>query len=97
MLTWEFVLIVVTLIQPPIVGLLLLGLTRLSLISTSFGSFTKTTRRRLYSAKFFECAAHPRLLHAAHYDIVAISLCVVFVLYDVDLVFFFVEAVCFEG
>jgi NADH:ubiquinone oxidoreductase subunit 3 (subunit A) len=42
--------------------------------------------------RFFECAAYARLLGQLRYDLQVLALCAVFLLYDVDLVFFLAEA-----
>lgn len=97
MLSAEFIVAFFMFLQPPVFGFLFFALVRNGIISTHLFSFLKTSRRRLQSVKFFECAAHPRLLNAVQYDIFILSFCVLFILYDVDLIFFFTEAVNYEG
>lgn len=78
-------------IQPPFIGLLLFGLTRQSLSNQSLFSHLRAARKRFKGVRFFECAAYPRLLGRLRYDLQALSLAVVFLIYDVDLLFFFSE------
>jgi NADH:ubiquinone oxidoreductase subunit 3 (subunit A) len=94
MLSLEFVTACLAIMQPPIFGFLLFSLGRLGVGSKFFFSHLKSTRRRFKSVKFFECAVYSRLINQAQYDVVTLALCVLFILYDVDLIFFFTEAVC---
>jgi NADH:ubiquinone oxidoreductase subunit 3 (subunit A) len=97
MLTAEFLIAFFMFLQPPIFGFLFFSIVRTGLVGSQLFSFLKTSRRRLKSVKFFECAAYPRLLNAMQYDIFVLSFCILFILYDVDLIFFFTEAVCVES
>ena len=84
-------------LQPPIFGFLFFALVRNGITNAHLFAFLKTTRRRTTGVKFFECATHSRLINAAQYDIFIVALCVLFVLYDIDLVFFFTEAVAIDS
>ena len=53
-------------------------------------------RRRLKSTRFFECAAYARLVGWLRYGTQGLALCAVFLIYDVDLVFFFAEVTTFD-
>ncbi len=92
----EFFIAVCMLAQPPFFGFIFFSVTRSGVASRFFFSYLKTTRKRFKSVKFFECAVYSRLLNSIQYDIYVLSFCVLFILYDVDLIFFVAEAVCFE-
>jgi hypothetical protein len=97
MLSFEFFVTFVVFIQPPLVGLLLFMLGRTALSSKFIFSFFKTYKKKLKGIKFFECAAYPRLVNTFQYDIFILSFCIVFILYDLDLIFFFTEATNFTS
>ena len=92
----EFFIAVCMFAQPPFFGFIFFAVTRSGVASRFFFSFLKTTRKRFKSVKFFECAVYSRLINSVQYDIYVLSFCILFVLYDVDLIFFIGEAVCFE-
>lgn len=96
MLNVEFVLASVAFIQPPIFGFLFFSLSRSGLASRHLLALLKATRARHKSVKFFECASYARLLNTVQYDVFVLSFCVLFILYDVDLIFFFTEATCVD-
>ncbi len=48
-------------------------------------------RQRLRSTRFFECAAYSRLVGWLRYGTQGLALCAVFLIYDLDLIFFFAE------
>jgi NADH:ubiquinone oxidoreductase subunit 3 (subunit A) len=53
-------------------------------------------RQRLRNVRFFECAAVPRLVGTLRYNIQGLAFCGLFLIYDVDLVFFFAEGLMYE-
>lgn len=96
MLNSEFILATLLLVQPPVFGFIFFSVTRSGVAAKFFFSFFRVTRSRQKSIKFFECAVYSRLVGAIQYDIYVLSFCVLFILYDVDLIFFVAEAVCAE-
>ena len=96
MLSLELILAVLLLLQPPIFGFLFFSVARSGLAARFLFSQLKTTRARYKSIKFFECAVYSRLINSIQYDIFVLSFCILFILYDVDLFFFFTEVTCFE-
>lgn len=93
----EFFIALCMFMQPPFFGFIFFSVTRSGVASRFFFSYLKTTRRRFKSVKFFECAVYSRLINHIQYDVFVLSFCVLFVLYDVDLIFFFTEVVCLDG
>jgi NADH:ubiquinone oxidoreductase subunit 3 (subunit A) len=91
-LSYETVLTVIVYVQPVIVGLALFLVYRKRLASRSLFSQQRGVRRHLKSIRFFECASFSRLIGQLHYDLPILALSVLFLLYDIDLVFFFAEA-----
>lgn len=55
------------------------------------GRWAGSTRRRSRNVQFFECAAYGRLASHFKYEIPGLSVCLLFLLYDLDLCFFIVE------
>ena len=53
---------------------------------------TSGVRNQTSAFRFFECAAYSRLGSRLHYNIQTFSICLAFLLYDIDLFFFFAEA-----
>jgi len=96
MLGVETVLIIAVYSQPLILGLLMVCATRPR--ATLFAGLARNlgSRYRLRGARFFECAAYPRLVGWLRFGTQALTLCAFFLLYDLDLVFFFSEVTHFE-
>ena len=92
MLSFEFIITFCVFIQPPVLGILLFVLGRTAISSKFIFSFFKVYKKKLKGVKFFECAVYPRLLNTFQYDIFILSFCLIFILYDLDLIFFFTEA-----
>jgi NADH:ubiquinone oxidoreductase subunit 3 (subunit A) len=97
MLNLEFMIAVLMLAQPPFFGFIFFAISRTGITSRYLFSYFKTTRKRFKSVKFFECAVYSRLINSIQYDIFVLSLCILFILYDVDLIFFFPEAVNYDS
>ncbi len=50
-----------------------------------------SARRRYKTLRFFECAAYARQLSNLQLDLPVLALAVLYVIYDVDVLFFFIE------
>ena len=96
MLTAEFVWAAAAFILPPLFGFAVFALSRAGLSGRHLLTLLRATRMRHKSVKFFECATYSRLLNSVQYDVFVLSFCVLFILYDVDLIFFFTEATCLD-
>jgi NADH:ubiquinone oxidoreductase subunit 3 (subunit A) len=90
----EFGLLLLLYAQPSVLGLALFVLARPGLLGWAADAQLRGVRKRLRAVRFFECAAYARLAGRLRYGLQVLSLCAVFVLYDLDLVFFFAEATC---
>lgn len=89
----ELALVLLVYCQPPIVfGLLAVVGWRQLHASSGMGRL-RGPRMRTRSVVFFECAAYSRQHVTTSYDINSIVTCVAFIIYDVDLLFFFPEAI----
>jgi NADH:ubiquinone oxidoreductase subunit 3 (subunit A) len=64
---------------------------RQGLSTTPYFSWLTGARRHRKNARFFECAARPRLLGFFTYEVPLLAFCALFVLYDADLLFFLPE------
>lgn len=92
----EFVLGYVACFQPLVIGLAaFLGLGRLVPAAAPAGQ-AGSTRTTLSAYRFFECATYSRLGSRLSYNMQTFSICMAFLLYDLDLFFFLPEAVHFE-
>lgn len=92
----ELALLVLAYLQPVVLGLLLWLSLWTTLAPTVYLSGASFMRRRFASTRFFECAAYSRLVGWLRYGSQAIGLTALFLLYDVDLVFFLSETLNFE-
>jgi NADH:ubiquinone oxidoreductase subunit 3 (subunit A) len=90
--TQDFALMFLLTAQPLFLFCLLFLLTHRSLNQSSLFSRLFAIRQRTRSVRFFECAAHSRLVSQLRYSIQVLSLLVLFIIYDVDLLFFLSEA-----
>jgi hypothetical protein len=92
MLTLDFLVFFVMVAQPMCLGSLLFAIARQRLLSgLGWGARNLGPRLRLRGTRFFECAAYPRLQGVVRYQTQALALCGVFLIYDLDLLFFFPE------
>ena len=57
-----------------------------------FGRF-RNSRREVFDVKFYECASTPKNLLTLGYDISTLTFCAMFLIYDLDLIFFLTELV----
>jgi len=96
MLTSDLVVVVLVYAQPPLLGLILMFAVWARLTDSAWLAQSLGVRQRLRSTRFFECAAYSRLVGWLRYGTQGLALCAVFLIYDVDLVFFFAEATMFE-
>lgn len=55
-----------------------------------------STRLRLRGVRFFECASYPRRQEGLRYQSQVTPLMAVFLIYDLDLIFFFADVLVFE-
>ena len=96
MVTGDTILLVIVYTQPFIMGLLVLIASRPRLSVFYWTTRNVSTRHHAKGTRFFECAAYPRLTGWLRYGTQGLALCAVFLLYDLDLVFFFSEVTNFE-
>jgi|LauGreDrversion4_2_1035121.scaffolds.fasta_scaffold88720_3 NADH:ubiquinone oxidoreductase subunit 3 (subunit A) len=92
----ELGLIMLAYVQPVVIGLLLCLSWRIVLVDVLWFVGATALRQRLRSTRFFECAAYSRLGGWLRYSTQALGLVALFLLYDVDLLFFFSEVTHYE-
>jgi NADH:ubiquinone oxidoreductase subunit 3 (subunit A) len=80
-------------LQPPVLGLVLVLAVRRGLEVAPLFSWITGARRHRKGARFFECAARPRLVGFFSYEVPLLAFCALFILYDADLLFFLPEVV----
>lgn len=96
MFTPDFVITIVVFMQPMLLALLLFLLTHQGVFTGNLFFKVLGVRQHSKSVRFFECAAYSRLVGHLRYNLQALSLLAVFVIYDVDLFFFIAEVVAFD-
>jgi NADH:ubiquinone oxidoreductase subunit 3 (subunit A) len=97
MLDFDFLISVIVLIQPPVVSFIIFNLTKNFIFINNWFEQLFLSRKKKKSIKFFECSVYSRLINHFQYDIHCIIFCILFILYDVDLLFFFSEALFLDN
>ena len=97
MFTPDLLLNLLVLSQPLILALILFLLAHQGILSNNFFFKSSGVRAHPKTLRFFECAAYSRLVGHLRYNLQALSLLAVFIIYDVDLFFFIAEVVTFES
>ena len=92
MLNFDLIISCLACIQPIIIGFVVIVSLKNSLNDSSFFKNHSSIRSKNNNTVLYECATNSRLNSNIIYDIYTISTCVVFVVYDVDLIFIFAEA-----
>ena len=91
MLYSDFLIVVVACFQPIVIGfIVIIGASRLSLSLTLFkkhGSY----RYKATSTRLYECSTNYRLAHFIVFELNAIGLLLMYLVYDVDFLFFLAE------
>ena len=95
MLTSDLLIVLLVYAQPPLLGLLLAMVIRPALVDAAWFSRYMGARQRFRSTRFFECASYARLTGWLRYGTQSLALCAVFLIYDIDLVFFFAEMITY--
>lgn len=93
----DFVIMLICYIQPPVLSYIIFVFTKNSVFSYSWFEQLSFIKKKKKSIKFFECSAYSRLINYYQYDIHCFIFCILFILYDVDLIFFFSESVFIES
>lgn len=96
MLNGDLILTLVIYSQPLLLGLVGFSLAKLRLLNWTWSLRYGAVRNRLRGTRFFECAAYPRLTGWLRFSTQGLTLCAFFLLYDLDLVFFFAETTSYE-
>jgi NADH:ubiquinone oxidoreductase subunit 3 (subunit A) len=96
MFTADLCLNLLVLTQPLLLALLLFMISHQGIFTSNFFFKNLNLRYHSKSIRFFECAAYSRLVGHLRYNIQALSLLAVFIIYDVDLFFFIAEVLTFD-
>jgi NADH:ubiquinone oxidoreductase subunit 3 (subunit A) len=96
MLDFDFILSLISYIQPPILTYIIFFFTKNFIFNFSWFEQLSFIKKKKKSIKFFECSVYSRLINYYHYDIHCLIFCILFILYDVDLIFFFSEIIFFD-
>jgi hypothetical protein len=93
MLAVDCLLLLFVLAQPHLLTTVAMVVGRLRALALVWAEWVVLLRSRSRGIRFFECSAITRQLGLLRYSNVSTGLCVLFVLYDLDLLFFFAEMV----
>lgn len=89
MLTSNFLIMFISLLQPLFLVIIIFISCFSGGSSTILEYFTNT--KKLKNTKYFECATYSQKTIYLRYDIQVLSLATMFIIYDVDLLFFISE------
>ena len=78
-------------LQPILLAFIIAATARMGVSLKFFFVNFDGARTRIRAVKFFECASHSRLVASARYDISSLLFCALFIIYDVDLLYFVFE------
>ena len=92
----DFLLLLISFLQPTVIAYVIFFFTKNSLFYFSWFEQLSFIKKKKKSIKFFECSVYSRLINYYQYDIHCFMFCVLFILYDVDLIFFFSEVIFFD-
>lgn len=97
MMDFDFSLMLIFYVQPPVLAYVIFLLTRNFIFNFSWFENLSFIKKKRKSIKFFECSVYSRLINYYQYDIHCLIFCVLFILYDVDLIFFFSEVIFLDN
>jgi NADH:ubiquinone oxidoreductase subunit 3 (subunit A) len=89
-------LLLLFLLQPLLVGLAVVAVGLFRLAVWGLGVLQGGARQRGRGVRFFECGAVPRLIGSLRYSAPVLTFCALFLIYDIDLLFFLTEVGPFE-
>ena len=92
MFDMDFFIICICYLQPVIISYFIFNMTKNSVFLYSWFEQITFIKKKKKSVKFFECASYSRRFSVFQFDIHYIIFCVIFIVYDVDLVFFISES-----
>ena len=87
----DTIIIVLSCTQPILICLLLTYSIKEYFYVSNFFKFFSNIRNKQLTTKFYECSTYSKLSGNFSYNIYSISTCVIFIVYDVDVVFFVPE------
>jgi len=83
--------IILACLQPFLIGLLVICSFNSFFYNIFFFTIYNNLRSKVINLKLYECATNSRLNSKFIYNIYNLSTCVLFIVYDVDLIFFLAE------
>lgn len=91
MFYYDMFIIILASVQPLIVGFLVIFSIKNYFYSFFFYRYYNAIRVKTITTKLYECSTYSKLTSKYSYSIYTLSSCVMFIVYDVDLIFFFSE------
>lgn len=92
MLDLDFFILIFCYLQPIFLAYIIFNFTKNNIFFYSWFDQLFYIKKKKKSVKFFECAAYVRRLNFFQFDIHYIIFCVIFIIYDIDLIFFLSES-----
>ena len=95
MFYFDLIIIIISAIQPLIIGFLVLLSIKNYFYNFFFFKYYNNLRIKTITTKLYECSTYSKLTTKYSYNIYTLSSCIMFLVYDVDLIFFFSETTTF--
>lgn len=92
MFYFDLLIIILSCIQPLVIGFLVLLSFKNYFYNIYFYRFYNSHRSKSITTKLYECSTYSKLTNKFSYNIYTMSCCLLFLIYDVDLIFFFSES-----
>lgn len=91
MFYFDLLIIILASVQPLIIGFLVLFSIKNYFYNFFFFKYYNAHRVKTITTKLYECSTYSKLTSKYTYSIYTLSSCIMFIVYDVDLIFFFSE------
>lgn len=88
----DFIIIILSSVQPLIIGLIVTISFNNMFFNSKFYKYYNNLRNKTTTTKLYECSTYSRLNNKYTYSIQTVSMCLAYLIYDVDIVFFFSES-----
>lgn len=95
MFTFDLIIIILASVQPLLIGLLVTFSFNNIFFNSKFYKYYNNIRNKTTTTKLYECSTYSRLNNKYTYGVQTISMCLAYIIYDVDVIFFFSESTQF--
>ena len=95
MFNFDTTIIILASVQPLLIGLLVTLSFNNLFFNSKFYKYYNNIRNKTTTTKLYECSTYSRLNNKYTYGVQTISMCLAYIIYDVDVIFFFSESTQF--